>query len=132
MNNKTKIAELLFSTDAPSDLILWNLSHLPDENIVGKNNKNRKTNHKSKKIYTAFGMTEKEWDSTHNKLNDLIINSFKFNNISEIVESLKKEIGQDEELLTLLYVRFVKLVQEDFERKQVSNMFESFLKSLKK
>jgi hypothetical protein len=128
-NNKTKLAEFLFSSDVPTELILWTLSNLPDTNGNGNNKVPAKVNHKSKTIYGAFNLSEKEWDEKSNKLNEILIKAFSGNYNSEIIESLRDEIGNDETLHTIMFARYVDLVKKSF-------LFEcdiqAFLKSMNK
>lgn len=71
-NHKSKVAEALFNSDTPTDVIMWALSHLPDINKTG-NKIAEKYNHDSNKLSEALGFTSRKWLQYSNKLTKLVM-----------------------------------------------------------
>jgi hypothetical protein len=133
-NKKTQIAEVLFSSEAPNDLILWALSHIPDVNEKGDYAEfgARKINHNEKTLYSAFGMTENEWDKTVDRL---AIHTVKILSTaecdSEIVVRMMDIIKKDNDLMTLLLVKYVQYTRQECLLKLADDTRIALLNSIK-
>lgn len=134
-NNKTKLAEVLFSTDAPKDLILWALSNLPDTNENGNfsKNPNRKINHEEPSLYTALGMSEKEWDESSDKLSKYTILSLQESKCdSETICILKDKINNNDEVMTLLLAKYIQQCRNEIILQIADGMRKNLIESLGK
>lgn len=134
-SKKTEIAQALFSTEVPNDLILWALSHIPDINEKGDYSETaiRKINHDDKTLYGAFGMTEKEWDSAVDKLALHTVKVFQKSECdSEIVMGLIDFIKKDNDLMTLLLVKYVQFTKNEIVLKIADDTRQALLQSIKK
>jgi hypothetical protein len=128
-NNKTKIAETLFSTNAPKDLILWALSNLPDNDKLGKNSthENRKINHESEFIYDALGISEKDYDDNTDKLSEFIMSTIKdVQTDSEGVINLYHFLEDNYILKCIVYTKFFNICKGELS----DIMLEEYKKKL--
>lgn len=71
-NHKTEIAEILFNSNAPTELVMWALSNLPDTNKKGRK-RAEAYNHEAEKISDAVGISKFKWNRYSNLMNKMII-----------------------------------------------------------
>lgn len=142
-NQKVKIAKTLFNlpdSSISTPEITWILSHLPDENILGKNSTNtvsdlwkKEMNHDSKSLLEAYDIN----GETVSLFLDLINDTFKecmsedLHKNSALIEKIGNKVFEHEkkdEFMYLILSKFIETLEET--KKNISG--DDFLNLLKK
>ena len=132
-NYKTQIAEILFNSSAPTEIVMWALSNIPDTNKNGRN-KAETYNHQAEKISDAVGISKSKWLRFSNLMTKLISEGEKDNtNPSIIVEQNMQKFENDYDLRKFCLSMFICLSIEKAKEAAIKEMImKNLAQELKK